>query len=218
MTRRSTIPREIDVLPTRGAPGFLTTSGMLVLQRRSVTSSLEAGLPLGSVLVEPRSGEWLVRVSNAGGCQEIRVPDRGRAFPAAAELATRLAGSPVSPAPFIASYMHGCNAPDGSDDRIVSPLRYDPASDTIRIVRTGGCLVAFPAGSFEAAQSCAGDSVGESAWPYIERALQTGFHAADRARGDGYCKRRLTWLAGALWLEKSTVPLTCGVLTLGMEM
>ena len=98
MTNRPTIPGEIEVLPTRGAPGFLTTGHMLVLQRRSETSSLEAGVPLGSVSVEPRSGEWLVRVSNAAGYQEARVIGLDRAIVAAAELATRLVGTPVRPA------------------------------------------------------------------------------------------------------------------------
>lgn len=217
MTIRPTIPGQIEVLPTRGAPGFLTTDHMLVLQRRSVTSSLEAGVPLGSVTVEPRSGEWLVRVSNAAGYQETRVIGLDCAIVAAAELATRLVGSPVRAAPIVAAYMHGCEAADGSDDRIVSPLRYEPGTDTVRIVGTNACVAAFEGGSFDGARVFTEDPGGEAVWRYVERALGTGFPERIRELGDGHCKRRLAWLAGAMWLDEAHTPLTCGVLTRDME-
>lgn len=218
MTRPTVIPSTIEVLPTRGAPGFLTTDHMLVLQRRGVTSNLEAAVPLGSVTVQPRSGEWLARVSTSAGYEEIRVADQARALAAAAELATRLVGSAVHAAPFVAAYIYGWEGEGGSHDRIVSPLMYEPGTDTVRVVGTGICVAAFDGGSFDGARVFSEDRGGEGAWPYMERALQTGFHQGDRARGDAYCKRRLAWLAGALWLEESSTPLTCGVLTREMEL
>lgn len=217
MTNRPTIPEQIAVLPTRGAPGFMTTDHLLVLQRRGVSSNLEAGVPLGTVKVEPRGGEWLAQVSSDAGYQEIRTLSRDQAIAAAAELATRLVGRPVRPAPFIAAYMHGCDARDGAEDRIVSPLRYEPGTDTVRIVGTNACVVAFEGGAFDGARTFTEDPGGEPVWRFVERALRTGFHECDRSRGDGHCKRRLAWLAGALWLEESAAPLTCGVLTREME-
>ena len=217
MTNPTTIPEQIAVLPTRGAPGFMTTDHVLVLQRRGVTSNLEAAVPLGTVKVEPRGGEWLALVSSDAGYKEIREIGLDRAIVAAAELASRLVGHPVRPAPFIAAYMHGWNARDGMHDRIVSPLRYEPGTDTVRIVGTNACAVAFENGTFDGARTFTEDPGGEPAWRYVERALSTGFHEGDRERGDAYCKRRLAWLAGALWLEASSAPLTCGVLTLQME-
>jgi hypothetical protein len=217
MANQPTIPDQIVVLPTRGAPGFMTTDHVLVLQRRGVTTNLEAGVPLGSVKVEPRGGEWLAHVSNAAGYKEIRVIGLDRAIAAAAELATRLVGYPVRPAPFVAAYMHGWDAKDGADDRIVSPLRYEPSTDTVRIVATNACAAVFDGGNFDGARTFTEDPGSEPAWRYVDRALNTGFHECDRTRGDAYCKRRLAWLAGALWLEESATPLTCGVLTREME-
>lgn len=217
MTRPVVIPSRIEVLPTRGAPGFLTTDHMLVLQRRGISSTLEAAVPLGTVTVQPTSGEWVARVSTSAGYQEIRVTDQARALAAAAELATRLVGSAVRAAPFIAAYMHGWDAEGGWDDRIVSALMYEPGTDTVRVVGTGTCVAAFDGGSFDGARVFSEDR-GGAASPYVERALQTGFHPGDRSRGDAYCKRRLAWLASALWLEALSTPLTCGVLTRAMEL
>lgn len=217
MTTRPTIPSLIEVLPTRGAPGFMTTDRMLVFQRRGVTATLEAGVPLGSVTVEPRDGEWLAHVTHAAGYEEVRVIGLDGAISAAAELATRLVGYPVRPAPFIAAYMYGWDARDGADDRIVSPLRYEPGTDTVRIVGTNACVAAFEGGTFDGTRAFTEDPGGEPAWRFVGRALETGFHECDRTRGDAYCKRRLAWLAGALWLEESSAPLVCGVLTREME-
>jgi hypothetical protein len=61
------------------------------------------------------------------------------------------------------------------------------------------------------------DPAGEVAWRYVERALRVGFPEEERERGDAYCKRRLAWLAGTLWLAESPSPLTSGVLTREME-
>lgn len=217
MTNQPTFPEQIAVLPTGGAPGFMTTDRVLVLQRRGVSANLEAGVPLGTVKVEPRGGEWLAQVSSEAGYQEIRVIGRDRAIAAAAELATRLMGGAVRPAPFIAAYMYGADAQDGAEDRIVSPLRYEAATDTVRIVGTNACVAAFEGGTFDGARTFTEDPGGEPAWRYVDRALRTGFHECDRTLGDGYCKRRLAWLAGALWLGESSAPLICGVLTREME-
>ncbi len=217
MSDRRIVPSQIDVLPTRGAPGFMTTDHVLVLQRRGVTANLEAAVPLGTVKVEPRRGEWLAHVSSAGGYAEIRQVALDRAISAAAELASRLVGGLVRPAPFIAAYMYGWDAEDGGEDLIVSPLRYEPGTDTVRIVATDACVAAFEGGAFAGARTSTELSGGEPAWGYVDRALATGFHECDRTRGDAYCKRRLAWLAGALWLEESSAPLTCGVLTREMQ-
>lgn len=217
MTTPANIPRTIEVLPTRGAPGFLTTDNTLVLQRRGITSTLEAGVPLGTVTVDAGADECVVRVSNAAGYEEIRVGSLGRAIGAAAELATRLVGSPVRPAPFTAASTFGCRSPAGSEDRLVSPLRYEPGTDTVRIVTTNVCVAYFEGGGFNGARLYLQDPAGEVAWRYVERALATDLPAEERECGEAHCKRRLAWLAGALWLAGSPSPLTCGVLTGEME-
>jgi hypothetical protein len=212
------VPSRMEVLPTRAAPGFLTTDDVFVLQRRDVGSHLQAGAPFGLIEVQPRAGGWLARVDHAGGRDEIHVPGLDQAVAAAAELATRLAGARLRVAPFIAAYTFGSDAVDRPNDRIVSPLKYEPGSDTVRIVGTNHCVAAFTGGTFAGARIFTEDRGGATAWPFIDRALHTGFHECNRIRGDPHCKRHLAWMAGALWLHESPSPLTCGVLSLDMQL
>lgn len=52
----------------------------------------------------------------------------------------------------------------------------------------------------------------------VEVAARVGIHAQDRRRGLDFCKRRLVYLAGALWLAASNEPLDCGLLSEDMAM
>lgn len=92
---------------------------------------------------------------------------------------------------------------DYTDDTILSPFVYEPSTDTIRVARENYCLVHFIEGDFDV-RNLKVDVAATPFLPYIEKALQEGFHSCDRKRGDDYCKRRLAWLAGAYFIEEKS--------------
>jgi hypothetical protein len=211
--RLGPVPDRVEVVSHVHA-GYITACGLLVLQRRGFTTSREAVLPReGSVMIRPalRPRGWLAVELRGGENATPVVRTDAEAEQIATAHASRIVGRPLSAAPFTAAYMHERRARAGQeDDRIVSPLRYEPGSDTVRICATKVCAAFFPDGSFASAR-CFSDRAGDAAWPYVEEALATGFHSCDLREGDDFCKRRLAWLAGALWLS-AAAPLCCGVL------
>ena len=204
----SAVPRTVTVLPNRGRPGFLTTGGLLVLQREGTGPGLAAHVGLGRVGVFPGpGGEWVAEVS-AAVPERASFPTLEAAYAQAAAFAQRLVGFRVAPAPFVAAGMFAPEAPASAGDRVVSPLRYDPVTDTLRALDGDYPVAAFPGGAFTGAE-LADDT---HARAYLARALEAGFGPAERARGDAHCKRRVAWLACSYWLADAHGPLLCGVL------
>jgi hypothetical protein len=186
----------------------LTTGGLLVLQREGTGPGLVAHVGLGRIGVFPGpGGEWVAEVS-AAVPERASFPSREAACAEAAAFAQRLVGFPVAPAPFVAAGVFAPDAPASAGDRVVSPLRYDPGTDTVRALDGDHPVAAFPGGAFARAE-LADDT---HARPYLTRALEAGFGPAARARSDAHCKRLLAWLAGADWLADAHGPLLCGVL------
>lgn len=87
-------------------------------------------------------------------------------------------------------------------DTILSPLVYEPETDTIRSALENWCVVAFKGGKF-AEPDLTVDRATRHLLPHVRKALDKGFHNCDFAKGEDYCKRRLAWLAGAYVLEES---------------
>jgi hypothetical protein len=218
-------PIRIEVRARSGrALGLLTTDGLLVLQRRGVSSSLEACLPEVHVEVRPATGPpqgWEVAAAAPGRRPErTHRPSLAAAYAQAAACVADALGEPVTAAPVICAYMYEsrpCGPTEGIPDRVVSPLHYDPAEDAVRIVEGGAVVARFPAGDFDSATPAGGPEV-LHVHEHLLAALRLGFHSCDRRLGDDYCKRRLTWLAGAYWLEASPAPVRCGVLQLDMTL
>lgn len=201
-------------------PGYLTDDGLLVLQRRATTARLEASIhdKVGVALQPGRGSHWTLHRSRDGRGDSVEVEDLQTAREMAAALATECTGTDIRLADFHAAYMYGAGDPHGQfghEDRIISPLRFEPGTDTIRIVATNVCVAVFD-GSFATARVFEHDAAGSHVWGYVARALRTGFTAGQDASGDDYCKRRLAWLAGCLWLDEATEPTQCGVLRLDM--
>lgn len=105
------------------------------------------------------------------------------------------------------------------EDKIFSPIVFEPSTNTIRSAVENYCLVHFEDGKFSQRNL----DVDRAALPYrhhIEMALEKGFHSCDTKRGDDYCKRRLAWLAGAYALNESWLTheaVKVGVLNSQME-
>jgi hypothetical protein len=219
------IPSRIEVHAARGrALGLLTTNGMLVLQRRGISTNLEAGLP--GVHVEVRRtagplGGWTITAQAPDRAQkQSQRPSIATAYAQAAAYASKVLGEPVAAAPFIAAYMYDCHPGDpivGMPERVVSPLHYDASADAVRIVEGGAVVAHFPGGDFNAATVADVPEV-LPVHEHVLHALKCGFHSCDRQLGDDHCKRRLAWLAGACWLDASPSPLPCGVLQLDMTL
>jgi hypothetical protein len=204
--------------------GFITVCGQLVLQRRGSTADREA-VPEGRGYVAVRHHGrggcgWCLDAAGPGQPAHAR---EGLSEAEACSLATRhaslVAARELRLAPFTAAYMYtGLPGAQGLEhDRIISPLLYEEQSDTVRIAGTNACAASFPDGSFaraEGSDECAGSDV----WPHIRHALAVGFSDRDRRRGDDYCKRRLAWLAGAMWMDHAPYPVRCGVLRLNMSL
>lgn len=206
------------------APGYLTTCGLLVLQRRGTTHHLEACLPGVSITVHRAPGtlrDWVVVTRTAGDKREdTRLPSLSRAYAHAAVRVAEQLGEPITAAPFIGAYMYEhspCGPIEEIPERVVSPLYYDAAADAVRIVQDGTLVAHFPGGAFDAAVAPAGPGV-RGVREHVLTALRRGFHSCDRRLGDAYCKRRLAWLAGACWLPASPAPVPCGVLQLDMTL
>lgn len=206
------LPSQLTVL-AGSRPGYLTDDGLLVLQRRASTSNLEASIlgRAGLTLGPAPESRWKIERSHLNGRDSVEAPDLQTALRLAAEFATRFAGVDVRIAEFVAAYMYGESGVLSLADRIISPLRYEPSTDTVRVAGTNVCVAVFTDGRFSQARVFK-DRAGADLWPYIEKALAVGFHTFDAARGDDHCKRRLTWLAGAQYLAEATGPTRCGVL------
>lgn len=216
-------PTSIRVLPTFGLPGFFTTDGLFVLQRQGVGSTLQVCFDRFHLAVtgsRDPSLPWLATVRGPSLSLTERLATLQQAYAQAATWAGQCRGEAVVAAPFVAAYMHGMtgareSAPPLGSDRLVSPLVYDEQGDTVRIVDTQAVGAHFPSGQFRHAVART-DASARPAEPFIREALRTGFHPCDVQRGDDHCKRRLAWLAGALWLASARQPLLCGVLALDM--
>lgn len=210
------VPPSVDIQSHCHA-GYVTACGLLVLQRRGSTTDREAVLDgRGNVLIRSVPGGIDVVMHDEQARRTESVRTETEAERVAARYAGDLLGIDLEPAPFSAAYMYTPRPPTGTgSDRIVSPLLYQPGSDTVRIAGTNVCVAAFPDGTFASARIF-DDPAGSAVWPHLEDALARGFHDADRRDGDGHCKRRLAWLAGANWLDAAEKPLRCAVLTLGM--
>jgi hypothetical protein len=215
------IPSIVTVMPPGARHGFVTTNGQLILQRRDATDLVEVGAGLGAITVHPArgtpAGRWTVTVSLEVGGDTAVTPDLDAALRKAAHFAGRLVGFSLAAAPFIASTGFGWDSTVPREaDRIVSPLRYEHGTDTVRVVATNACVAAFESELFESAHIFDKDLAGEIAWPFVSRAIAEGISDGDRARGSDFCKRRLAWMAGAYWLRATRAPLVCGVLNLDM--
>lgn len=210
------VPPFVDVLSHCHA-GYVTGCGLLVLQRRGSTTDREAVLEgRANVLIRYVAGGFDVEMRDARASRTESVRTDAEAERVAARYARDLLGLDLQPAPFTAAYMYTPRPPAGTgSDRIVSPLLYQPGSDTVRIAGTNVCVATFPDGTFGSARIF-DDPAGCAVWPHLEDALARGFHDVDRRDGDGHCKRRLAWLAGATWLDAAEKPLRCAVLTLAM--
>lgn len=211
------IPPFVDVVSHCHA-GYVTACGLLILQRRGVTTTREAVVAgRANITVREDLPGWLsVEMQSESGVRRESVRSDAEAERLAASFASELLGIELQPAPFTAAYMYHPRPPVGTgSDRIVSPLLYQPGSDTVRIAATNVCVASFADGTFASARVY-DDGAGRSVWPHVEQALARGFHECDRREGDDYCKRRLAWLAGATWLDEAEKPLRCAVLTLGM--
>lgn len=212
-------PTSIRVLPTFGLPGFFTTGGLFVLQRQGAGSALQACFDRFHVSVtgsRDPSLPWLASVRGPTLSQTEKLATLEDAYAQVAAWAGRCRGETVVAAPFVAAYMFDLmvdphRTPTLRYDRIVSPLLYDPESDTIRTVASRAVVVHFRSGQFRHAVPQI-DHSARPAEPFIREALRTGFHSCDVQRGDDYCKRRLAWLAGALWLTAARQSLLCGAL------
>lgn len=212
-------PASIRVLPTSGLPGFFTTDGRFVLQRQGVGTTLQACFDRYHVAVtgsRDASLPWLATVRGPRLSMTEKLATLAEAYALAATWAGQCRGETLVAAPFVAAYMHGMigsgdSVPTLNCDRLVSPLVYDAESDTVRIVDTRAVVAHFPSGQFRQAAART-DAAARPAEPFIREALRTGFHSCDQQRGDDYCKRRLAWLAGALWLAAARESLLCGVL------
>ena len=207
------LPSQITVL-AGSRPGYLTDDGLLVLQRRASTSNLEASIlgRAGLTLGPAPDSRWRLERSHLKRRDSVEAPDLQTALRLAAEFATPFAGVDVRTAEFVAAYMYGESGVLSLADRIISPLRYEPSTDTVRLAGTNVCVAVFTDGRFSRARVFKEDRAGADLWPYVEKALAVGFHTFDVARGDDHCKRRLTWLAGALYLDEASGPTRCGVL------
>jgi hypothetical protein len=205
------IPPSVDVASHCHA-GYVTECGLLVLQRRAFTTSREA-IPggLGNVLITyPAPGCITVEMSTPRGSRRETVDTEAQADRLAAKFAGDLLGTTLTPAPFTAAYMYQPRPSIGAgSDLIITPLIYQPGTDTIRTARNI-CVATFPDGAFASARIY-DDAAGSDVWPHIENALAQGFPHLDRQEGDDHCKRRLAWLAGATWLDAADKPLRCAV-------
>jgi hypothetical protein len=214
------IPRVIDVQSHHHA-GFITGSGHLVLQRRGSTAVREAvpdGRGYVAVRHDGRPGHgWCFESAGAGEPCTREGLSEAEACSLAARHASLVVGLDLQLAPFTAAYMYTGMLVDAAleRDRIVSPLLYEEGSDTVRIAGTNVCAAIFTDGSFASA-AVYDDPAGRDAWPHLRHALAVGFPDCDRRRGDEHCKRRLAWLAGAMWLDLAPFPLRCAVLRLDM--
>lgn len=219
------LPTRIEVRERQAhTPGFLTTGGLLVLQRRGTTHNLEACLPGVSITVHPAPGtlgEWVVVTRTPGDKRaDARLPSLPGAYAHAAARVGDQLGEPIAAAPFIGAYMYErspCGPVEEIPVRVVSPLCYDSSADAVRMVRDGTLVARFPGGDFDAAVAPEGPGL-LGVREHVLTALRRGFPSCDRRLGDAYCKRRLAWLAGACWLSASPAPVPCGVLQLDMSL
>lgn len=182
-----------------GVFGATDTSHRMFMQRRGVSTQREYENPEHNFFViETPNGRWDVTIGDKvrqtfahyQGRQAVEEYIQGRtgvAFRFAEEtLAYCFSNSQLSPI--------------AKDDLFLSPLRYEPGSDTIRHVPTNICVTAFEDGKFEVPIL----DVDKAAAPYlgaVVKALNAGFHSCDTAQGNDHCKRRLAWLAGAYLLQ-----------------
>ena len=183
---------------TPGVFGATDTSHRMFMQRRGISMQREyQNREHNFFVIEAPNGRWEVTTGDKDretfahyqGRQVVEEYIRGKtgvAFRFAAEtLAYCFTGQPSAVE---------------KDDLFLSPMRYEPGSDTIRHVPTNICVTAFEDGKFASPIL----DVDKAAAPYlgaVTKALNAGFHSCDTAQGNDHCKRRLAWLAGAYLLQ-----------------
>ena len=182
-----------------GGFGLTTTDGVMLLQRRGISTTREYGNKEHDFYVVDRRDERIsVHFGDRDRKEErfVRFFGEDKLIEAQAEIKA-VTGADLR---FGESTLAYCYASLGAasveqDDVFLSPLRYEPGSDTIRHVPTNYCVVAFEDGLFDKPVLDI-DRAARGFQPAVEEALKRGFHSCDTRYGDDYCKRRLAWLAG----------------------
>jgi hypothetical protein len=215
-------PRRVRVQPTPAGRGMVGVDGEIFLSRRGVSTTLEGTFGETRIEVHPATpgNRWAVLAFRPGAGRSPRHRLPAVNLPAALALAARIASEalhrPLVPAPVIAALVYRgtpVSPSGGIPDRIVSPLYYDPVSDAIHAAADDHFAYRFRDGM----QGSADDAT-HPAVRLIEAAARVGLHEQDRRRGHDFCKRRLAYLTGALWLAESSNPLDCGLLSEDMAM
>jgi hypothetical protein len=215
-------PGRVRVQATAAGRGMIGIDGEIFLSRRGVSATLECTFGELRVEVHPATpGEgWEVLAFRPGAGRSPRQRLPAVNLPAALALAARIASEalhrPLVPAPVIAALVYRgtpVSPTGGIPDRIVSPLYYDPVSDAIHASADDHLAYRFRDGIQGSA-----DDPKHPAVRQIEAAARVAIHEQDRRRGHDFCRRRLAYLAGALWLAGSSEPLDCGLLSEDMAM
>lgn len=190
-----------------GGFGLTTVDGVMLLQRRGISTTREYGnKEHGFYVVDRRDERISVHFRERDGKEERFARFFGEdKLAEAQEEIKAVTGADLR---FGESTLAYCYASLGAasveqDDVFLSPLRYEPGSDTIRHVPTNYCVVAFEDGLF-AKPVLDIDAAAGFLRPAVEDALKCGFHHCDTRYGDDYCKRRLAWLAGRYVITRHT--------------
>ncbi len=191
-----------------GGFGRTTVDGVMLLQRRGISTTREYGnKEHGFYVVDRRDERISVHFGDRHHGKEerfVRFFGEDKLLEAQAEIKL-VTGADLR---FGESTLAYCYASLGAagveqDDVFLSPLRYEPGSDTIRHVPTNYCVVAFEDGLFSKPVLDV-DAAASALRPAVEEAFKRGFHPCDTRYGDDYCKRRLAWLAGSYVITRHT--------------
>lgn len=215
-------PRLVRVPPTPAGRGLVGVGCELFLSRRGVSQTLEG--TFGETRIEvhptaPRGGWEVLAIRRGAGLaprETVAAATLSGALTVAAEIASGSLHRPLVPARVIAALLYRGTpiAPtEGIPDRIVCPLYFDPIGDAVRTASDDRPVYRFEEGLQGTADDPEHPAAGQ-----VRAAARVGIHEQDRRRGIDFCKRRLTYLAGALWLAASTEPLECGLLSEDMAM
>lgn len=215
-------PRLVHVPPTPAGRGLVGIDGELFLSRRGVSATLEGTFGETRIEVHPTAlpaGWEVLAIRRRAGLaprQTVRAATLSGALAVAAQIASGSLQRPLVPARVIAALMYRGTpavATEGIADRIVCPLYFDPIRNAVRAASDDR-----PVYRFEEELQGTADDPEHPAAEQVRAAARVGIHEQDWRRGLDFCKRRLTYLAGSLWLAASTEPLECGLLSEDMAM